>query len=474
MFSSLRSRLLLTYLIVIAVALGVVAAVTLVYLARNPAQVAQTRTRLQIAADAVISRAPGLKDSPSLARERILQRVDQGFDVRLLLLSAQGEVLLDTREQSAPALASGDAASVLLRQGRVFTLRDASGEEWLALTRQLSPEFWLLVAAPRPRLTLLEAVRSRSDEVVSFLRLGGLAALALSLILALGMSRWVANPLQRLADAAADLPRGAYRPQEPRGPAEVQTLTRAFNQMASQVQSSRQSQRDFVANVSHELKTPLTSIQGFAQAIMDGTAARPRDAARVIADEAARMHRLVLDLLDLARLDAGTFEFSRSPVDLTAVLRGVAARLSPQAAQAQVNLNLQVEDLPVLIGDGDRLAQVFTNLVDNAIKHTPPGGDVQVTARLQGGQAVIAVRDRGEGIPPEELTRIFERFYRVDKSRAGGKHRGTGLGLAIARQFVEAHGGTIRAQSAPGQGSVFVVKLPLAFASDETLAERRS
>ena len=474
MFSSLRSRLLLTYVIVVAVALGVVAAVTLVYLARNPAQLTQTRARLQIAAEAIVNRAPDLKDAPAAVREKLLQRVDQGFEVRVLLLSASGEVLLDTRERRAAALAEGVSAAGRLRQGRAFTLRDASGEEWLALTRQLSPELWLLVAAPRPRLTLLEAVRSRSDEVVAFLRLGGLAALALSLILALGMSRWVADPLQWLAEATGDVPRGAYRPQQPRGPVEVQTLTRAFNQMAAQVQSSRQSQRDFVANVSHELKTPLTSIQGFAQAIMDGTAARPQEAARVIADEAARMHRLVLNLLDLARLDAGTFEFNRAPVDLVALLRGVVARLSPQAAQARVKLALQVEDLPSLIGDGDRLAQVFTNLVDNAIKHTPPGGDVQITARLEDGQALIAVHDRGEGIPPQELKRIFERFYRVDKARAGGKHRGTGLGLAIARQLVEAHGGTIHAESTPGQGSVFVVKLPLAFASDETLAERRS
>ncbi len=150
------------------------------------------------------------------------------------------------------------------------------------------------------------------------------------------------------------------------------------------VHASQQSQRDFVANVSHELKTPLTSVQGFAQAILDGTAETPeaqQQAAQVIYDEAGRMHRLVLDLLDLARLDGGTADLRRERVSLTVLLQAVIERLTPQSVQAGVSLVDQVPDLPDVIGDGDRLSQVFNNLVDNAIKHTPAGGEVALSAK---------------------------------------------------------------------------------------------
>lgn len=473
MFSSLRSRLFLTYVLVVAVALGVVALVTLVYLARNPVQVLQTRARLALAMETVIERARNSPANLSENRRLLLQRVDENFDVRFLVLDADGAVLYDTRAGEADL----SAALRLVERARlagVAVVQDETGARWFVTARQITPDFYLVAAAPRPELTLREALRSRSDEVVSFLRLGGAAALILSFILALAMSRWIAGPLQNLAQVTRNIPRGEYQPQTPRGPDEVQTLMRAFNEMAAQVESSRRSQRDFVANVSHELKTPLTSIQGFAQAIMDGTAADVRGAARVILDEAARMHRLVLDLLDLARLDAGTFEFRRQPVDLEAVLQNVVAHLQPQAEAAQVQLTLQSASLPPLMGDGDRLAQVFTNLVDNAIRHTPAGGQVSVWLAQEGEQVTVGVKDTGEGIPPAEVERIFERFYRVDKARPGGKRHGTGLGLAIARQLVEAHGGTIAVHSTPGQGSEFVVKLPLALPGDETLARRRS
>ena len=149
----------------------------------------------------------------------------------------------------------------------------------------------------------------------------------------------------------------------------------------------RKSQRDFVANVSHELKTPLTSVQGFAQAILDGTADTPeshQQAARVIYNEAGSMHRMVLDLLDLARLDAGTLELQCAPVDLPALLNNIAEKFSPQAHAAGVSIQVESAALPAVMGDGDRLAQVFSNLVDNALKHTPAGGTITLRARLAG------------------------------------------------------------------------------------------
>lgn len=174
------------------------------------------------------------------------------------------------------------------------------------------------------------------------------------------------------------------------------------------------------------------------------------------------MHNLVLDLLDLARFDAGTIILEHSPIDLPELLRGLVTRFEPQARQAQVDLRLNSEELPLLTGDSDRLVQVFGNLVDNALKFTPPGGSVTLTARRAGNQAEITVNDTGPGIPEDELSRIFERFYQTDKSRRGGRGRGVGLGLAIAREIIHAHGGLISVKNGLPHGSIFVVNIPFA------------
>jgi signal transduction histidine kinase len=231
-----------------------------------------------------------------------------------------------------------------------------------------------------------------------------------------------------------------------------------------------------VANVSHELKTPLTSVQGFAQALLDGTVDTPegqRTAAQVIYDEAGRMHRLVLDLLDLARLDSGTLEMKREQVDIAVLLKGVLEKFSLQAGRAAVRISYSGEGLPAIPGDGDRLAQVFTNLVENALKFTPSGGQVQVTAVRAGEFLQVRVADTGAGINPQALAHIFERFYQADKSRRGGQGRGAGLGLAIVAEIVRAHGGKISVQSLPEQGSEFSVFLPLVSPDASTIVRQK-
>jgi len=243
------------------------------------------------------------------------------------------------------------------------------------------------------------------------------------------------------------------------------------------VQAGQKAQREFVANVSHELKTPLTSIQGFAQALLDGTASTPeqqKQSAQVIYDEAGRMHRMALNLLDLARLDAGIADLKRAQVDVNALVNGVAERFTHQARQAGVTLTVDSGSLPAITGDGDRLAQVLTNLVDNALKFTPAGGRILLRTLTLGDGVEIHVQDSGAGIPPEALPQIFERFYQADPSRQGGKKHGAGLGLAIVREIVAAHGGKISVRSTPGQGSVFMVRLPLVNPEASTIIRRKS
>jgi two-component system sensor histidine kinase ResE len=282
------------------------------------------------------------------------------------------------------------------------------------------------------------------------------------------LSRSVADPLQQVIAAARNYPSDDLKPLEPRGPHEVQDLTRAFNSMIERVHSSQRSQRDFVANVSHELKTPLTSIQGFAQAILDDTADTPearKQAAQIIYNESARMHRLALDLLDLARLEAGTADLKMSTVDVGALLRGIVEKFTPQASKADVDLQVNIQnELPALIADGDRLAQVFTNLVDNALKFTPANGQVTLSAKKAGAELELSVADSGIGVESEALSRLFDRFYQVDasRSRAGGAGHGAGLGLAIVKEIVQAHGGKIGVRSQAGHGTTFTIHLPLA------------
>jgi signal transduction histidine kinase len=176
-----------------------------------------------------------------------------------------------------------------------------------------------------------------------------------------------------------------------------------------------------------------------------------------------------VDLLSLARLEAGTADLQRAPLDLAALLRSIVEKLSIQAQKVNVTLSEDLAPNLVIIGDGDRLAQVFTNLVDNALKFTPENGQVTVRAGQQDGNAIVRVADTGIGIDPQDQPRIFERFYQVDKSRRGGAGRGIGLGLAIAAQIIAAHGGRIWLNSQPGMGTTFSISIPLAQPDDQTL-----
>jgi signal transduction histidine kinase len=309
-------------------------------------------------------------------------------------------------------------------------------------------------------------------------------ALIISLLVAFWLARWIGNPLQRVVAASRAMPSAETKPVALHGPREVQELTHAFNEMNTRVLDSQKSQREFVANVSHELKTPLTSVQGFAQAILDGTADSPdsrQQAARIIYDEAGRMHRMVVDLLDLARLDAGTLELQHEAIDLPGLLNNIAERFGLQAQGAGVTLHVEAASLPTVMGDGDRLAQVFTNLVDNAIKNTPAGGQITIRSSQADPEVQVEVEDSGNGIPPEALAHIFERFYQADPSRPGGNKHGTGLGLAIVKEIVNAHGGKISVRSKwqpvldgnGVSGSTFTVILPLTAPELDTAVSKR-
>lgn len=221
--------------------------------------------------------------------------------------------------------------------------------------------------------------------------------------------------------------------------------------------------RDFVANVSHELRTPLTLIQGYADALREGLAVDEetrQEMVGIIRDETNRLQRLVNDLLDLAKMQSGNLRLTTGPVNIPVLLERAVHPFKPLARERNVELTLQAGDgIPGIVGDEDRLAQVLINLLDNAMRYTPEGGAIELGAKSKEEGVEIWVRDSGFGIPPEEMPYIFERFFKVDKSRRRGT-AGTGLGLAIARSIIQAHGGTIRAESEQGKGTIFWVFLP--------------
>ncbi len=337
--------------------------------------------------------------------------------------------------------------------------------------------FSLLVAEELPEQTLgtvLEDYGGRS--LVLALIQAVLIGLMFAMVASFVIVRWVSRPLKAVAGGAAKIANGDYSARvSEQGPIEVRVVAAAFNEMAERVDLSRASQRDFLANVTHDLRTPLTSIQGFAQAIAEGVADAEgaQHAAGIIYNEAGRLNRLVNDLLDLARIQAGRMDMMRHAVELDRILEAIGQSLNIKANEKGVRLHVSIPDLPRIAGDGDRLAQVFTNLVDNAIKHTPDDGEVWLRASLSDNGVLVQVQDNGDGIPKADLPRIFERFYQVDKSRA--KRAGAGLGLAIAHEIILAHAGRIWAESDAGQGTCFNVWLPQpAYDPRETVIAPRS
>lgn len=469
MFTSLRARLWLTYAVLITLILSILGVGIFVYIIRNPLIDRQALARLE-ATKTLIQRQIANRLSLLRDPEGLFERVGESFDIRLILFDSSRELVLDSQPEEPVILWPGID---LPEQGQIA---DQAGKTWLYSSWKMENGNLLLLTLPRQgglqllRSPLLRQTL-REDFFPSFFR-AGLVAFVLAVIFAVWMGSWIAGPLQEMEQATRTLSKGEYQQIPIKGPDEVRALASSYNEMVDKVKSSQESQRDFVANVSHELKTPLTSIQGFSGAILDGTVSEQpalQKAAGIIKTEADRMYRLVVDLLDLARFDAGTVDLDRQALDLGRLLNQVGGQLIPQAMEAQVELTLDIDPLPTCVGDEDRLSQVFTNLVDNAIKHTPQGGFVRLCAGSEGGWARVEVIDSGEGIPTEHLSRIFERFYKVDGARKKETIPGTGLGLAIAQQIVQAHGGTIQVRSQVGEGTAFEVCLPVVKADDLTV-----
>jgi len=292
--------------------------------------------------------------------------------------------------------------------------------------------------------------------------LAGAIAAAIALALARILARGMTQPLRDMAEAAGRLARGEYGQKvQVRSRDEAGQLAEAFNRMAGQMDGLERLRRELVANVSHELKTPLSALRGHLENLLDGVEDPNPALLAVMVQQSERLSRLVDQLLDLSRLESGAAPLELERVDLSPLVDRVIAEVEVARPDRPVDVHNDVpDDLPPLEADRERLHQVLFNLLDNAFRFTPPGGRVTVTAARRKGGCEVSVTDTGAGIPKEHIPLVFERFYRVDPSRSR-EDGGTGIGLAIARSVVEAHGGRIWAESADRMGSAFRFELPL-------------
>jgi two-component system sensor histidine kinase BaeS len=281
--------------------------------------------------------------------------------------------------------------------------------------------------------------------------IGALLAAGASLISA----RAIAAPIGRVAAASRKLAVGeSPEPVPVEGAEEVSTLAATFNEMAAQLARARTAERSFLLSVSHELRTPLTAIRGYSEGLAEG-AVEPQEAARVLTLETARLERLVQDLLDLARINRSEFAVERRPVDLAEAAREVVQRYEAQARMFGVDLQAAADGAAPAEADPDRLLQVASNLVENALRSTPSGGSVTVSAE----PGALVVSDTGPGLAASDVARAFERFYLFNRHK-GERRVGTGLGLAIVKELSEAMEGRVEVQSRPGVGTRFTVRLP--------------
>jgi signal transduction histidine kinase len=499
MFSSLRQRLMLSHLVVILLAMGLVALTLLSFLenyflrSTEDSLIAQARFTVQTlipnaltAGPQVVTQSPlsnaiqqqagnlNLQTTPLTPTASALNSMDLSgmattslqlgtqLDTRVRLLNLQGAVLVDSAPSAAITDLQNDPLVARARQGQYASRIDTTSEAptvvvaMPVLVDGQAIGVAYLSQSLRDVLTVLNDLRSR-------LLLSTLIALALSVFVGWWLSRRITRPVQQLTTAAEAVAEGHFdQAVQIQSRDELGRLGQTFNDMTTRLQAARQMQVDFVADVSHELRTPLTSIKGTIETLREGAVndldVRDRFL-ETVETETDRLIRLVNDLLVLSRADSAALNLSRKPTDVGQLVQAVADRLAEQARALDLALRTEIDpDVPLAWADADRIEQVLRNLMDNAIKYSRPGGSITLRVSTAPERLVLVqVIDQGIGIPTAELPRVGERFYRVDKARARGGH---GLGLAIAQSLVRAHGGELWLESEEGVGTTARFTLP--------------
>ncbi len=415
-------------------------------------------TRQVRAIAAGISAAGPFGDAtPSELRERLF-RVQAGLiGAHLALVDDEGRVFLSTSPTDASKRIAIDALGGRRHDGTMRTVRAVDGTRVLIVAAPLPDGGWLVGLQP------VEEIARARGQMKLLLLVSGLVALGAAWVFGGHVAQRLTAPLVALEAGAEALAAGQWGHQvDIGGDAEIASLARSFNEMSSRLARAYEAQQHFVGDVSHELRTPITTIQGFARALTDGTVSDEGTRERflgIIRTEAERLGEITTALLSLADLDAGRIEVSRAPVDVQGLSE--ALRVRHVSERVRVRVDDLAPDGARPLGDDARLLQVASALVNNAVSHSPDGGEVHVHAAADDRTWHLIVDDAGPGVPVAERERIFERFYRLDQERAA-QGVNTGLGLAICRRLVACMHGTIRVDDSPLGGARFEVSLPRA------------
>jgi len=446
---SLATRIAIAFAAVALMAVALVVALVIVSASRETSSLAtsqrqQTANASAAAAANAYRRAGGWAGADLTTAQQLAQQSGGSVTIR----DARGQVIASAGMMQGSMGASGMGAGSGTAMGpnaASAPVRVAGGTVGSVVVR--SPGSGLSRSEQRLR-----------DRLVTIAIVGGALAVILALGAALLVARRLTAPLGRLTSATRALEAGepGARAAAADAPGEIGDLSRAFDRMAQTLDDQAAQRHSMLAEIAHELRTPLTILRGNCEAMVDGVEQPTAARLASLHDEVLRLERLVTDLETLSASEAAFVELDRAPVDLADVARETVSLLSGQAADADV---LLTTDLTPAVVDGDRprLAQILENLITNALKFTPAGGEVAVRVGPADGQAVIEVRDTGRGIPATELAHVFERFWRGNDAGGTG---GRGIGLAVVDELVRAHGGQVSASSHPGHGSAFTVKIP--------------
>jgi two-component system, OmpR family, sensor histidine kinase BaeS len=296
-----------------------------------------------------------------------------------------------------------------------------------------------------------ESAHAMFDQSITVVLLAAIgAAIAAGVVMAVLLGRRLARPLAEVGSAARAVAAGDYRVRVPRrGPEEIASLADSFNQMAASLEEQERMRREFIANAAHELRTPLTNLQGYLEAMRDGVIPADRSTFDSLWDEAERLVRLAASLDTLAEGDAGRDQAIQAEIDMVAAIRTAVDLATPGFERAGLAVQLELPERLPARANPDALAQVLGNLLQNATRYTPRGGRVAIRAERRPADVLVSVSNSGDGIPADEIAHVFERFYRVDKSR-DRVHGGAGIGLSIVQQLIEAAGGRVGAESSGG------------------------
>jgi signal transduction histidine kinase len=363
-------------------------------------------------------------------------------------------------EQPAPPFILTDAQGKVLVSGQTHHAGDTvstSQGKGIILNGQV---IGYVLPDGTPPLTPSESAFLSSTQQA--LILGALAAFLVALAIGIVLARTMTRPVRELTTALQAMTQGELQQVVPvRSQDELGQLSVAFNRMSTDLAFANQQRRQMTADIAHDLRTPVTVIAGYLEALRDGVLPPTPERFAILYEEAQHLQGLIEDLRTLSLTDAGELTLHPQPIAPQALLQRIAAIYLHQAEQQAVTLRVQAsDDLPPLNVDVDRMVQVLSNLVSNALRYTPQGGTISLGAKRGSQGILLAVRDTGEGIMPDALPKVFDRFYRADSARAQAQGE-SGLGLAIAKALVEAHGGTISVASQPGQGATFTIRLPV-------------